>query len=548
MNAAGTSLTIRPGDAVRLPTTVGLRAAGPITAVLSLLDQAPWRFLSSAGLPVDLAEGQAEAAGHIDLFIGPMTEAELDYDIAARLSEVESDQVVPGHRLEARSLAVAATPAGLEIGGRLQVDSASMEATWRQSFMPAELGRSTVEAKIGITPDVLREFGITLPEGSIAGEGTGELRLDLVPGQPPSFVFRSALEGLSLSLPQIGWSKGASRPGEVVVEGALSSPPRIDRLSLVAADLSAEGDLRLTRDGSLDRLQLSRVQIGNWLDASVTLTTQPGSDTPAVTVEGGSVNLGAADFGNGGTGEGGSIGVSLDRLQITDSIALTNFTADLSTVAGLEGSFSGQVNGGPFVVGRVTPQAGRVAARVQGDDAGAVFRAADLFTRAEGGSLDLLLLPVGPESYTGELWITDIKVRDAPVLASLLNAASGVGLLQQLGGQGIAFDQVSAEFRVDPAAVTVARSSAVGAGLGLSLDGVYDTERTLMNFQGVVSPLYLVNGIGAILTRPGEGLLGVNFTLSGDPSDPEVGVNPLSVLTPGMFREIFRREVPAIED
>jgi hypothetical protein len=231
----------------------------------------------------------------------------------------------------------------------------------------------------------------------------------------------------------------------------------------------------------------------------------------------------------------------LDRLQVTDSIALTDFRGDFSTRTGLEGAFSGFVNGGPSVTGRVAPQGDRVAARIQGADAGAVMKAANLFTRAEGGALDLLLLPVDEASYTGELWITGLKVRDAPVLASLLNAASVIGLLQQLVGQGILFDEVSAEFRIDPTSVTVTRSSAMGAGLGLSMTGVFDTGNYLMDFQGVLSPLYLVNGIGSILTRPGEGLLGFNFSLSGDPDNPTVGVNPLSVLAPGALRDLLRR-------
>jgi hypothetical protein len=169
------------------------------------------------------------------------------------------------------------------------------------------------------------------------------------------------------------------------------------------------------------------------------------------------------------------------------------------------------------------------------------MKAANLFTRAEGGELDLLLLPVDEASYTGELWITGLKVREAPVLASLLNAASIIGLLQQLGGQGILFDEVSADFRIDPTSVDVTRASAMGAGLGLSMAGTFDTENYLMEFRGVLSPLYLLNGIGSILTRPGEGLLGFNFTLSGNPDAPTVGVNPLSVLAPGALRDLLRR-------
>jgi len=48
------------------------------------------------------------------------------------------------------------------------------------------------------------------------------------------------------------------------------------------------------------------------------------------------------------------------------------------------------------------------------------------------------------------------------------------------------------------------------------------------------------------LTRKGEGLIGFNFTVRGDSAAPQVGVNPLSALTPGMFREIFRRPPPQV--
>jgi hypothetical protein len=67
-----------------------------------------------------------------------------------------------------------------------------------------------------------------------------------------------------------------------------------------------------------------------------------------------------------------------------------------------------------------------------------------------------------------------------------------------------------------------------------------------MALQGVVSPVYLVNGIGAFLTRRGEGLIGFNYQLDGPSSAPRVTVNPLSILTPGMFREIFRRAPPQV--
>ena len=65
-----------------------------------------------------------------------------------------------------------------------------------------------------------------------------------------------------------------------------------------------------------------------------------------------------------------------------------------------------------------------------------------------------------------------------------------------------------------------------------------------MDFRGVVSPVYFLNGIGSILTRRGEGLFGFNYRMTGPASGPSVGVNPLSILTPGAFRQLFRRAPP----
>lgn len=64
----------------------------------------------------------------------------------------------------------------------------------------------------------------------------------------------------------------------------------------------------------------------------------------------------------------------------------------------------------------------------------------------------------------------------------------------------------------------------------------------------MVSPVYLLNGIGAIFTRKGEGLIGFNYQLTGPSAKPKVSVNPLSALTPGLFREIFRRPPPQVPD
>jgi hypothetical protein len=63
--------------------------------------------------------------------------------------------------------------------------------------------------------------------------------------------------------------------------------------------------------------------------------------------------------------------------------------------------------------------------------------------------------------------------------------------------------------------------------------------------EGVVSPLYMINGLaGALFAPRGEGLFGFSYRLTGTAGQSNVTVNPLSILTPGIFREIFRRPPP----
>ena len=131
-------------------------------------------------------------------------------------------------------------------------------------------------------------------------------------------------------------------------------------------------------------------------------------------------------------------------------------------------------------------------------------------------------------------------------MAEILNVISVVGLLEQLGKSGILFTEVDVEFRLTPEQLIVTRSSAIGPSMGLSLDGYYDLARRVMDLQGVLSPIYILNGIASIIGRKGEGFIGVNFNLKGNADQPLVIVNPLSALTPGLLRELFRRPGPRL--
>ncbi|KIQ69983.1 uncharacterized protein Wenmar_01553 [Wenxinia marina DSM 24838] len=549
VDAAGTTFVLEDAGAHPLMARVELRTESTITAALSLLDLPPFGYPSGGGLATDVAEGRARVEGRLDFPLGDDRPPErVDWDIAASLSGVSSAGLLPGGRqLAAQALTMEVDRGRLSVGGRMRIGAVPVQATWSRALGEGSAGTARIEGEVTLSPEFLDEFGIALPDGMVRGEGQGRVSLTFPASGPPSFALSSDLRGVGLSIPEIGWSKAPAAVGSLEVAGTLGDTPRVDRLVLSAPGLDAAGSVTLREDGAgLDRLALSRLRVGGWLDAPVTLVGRGGA-APGVVLDGGSLDLRDAAFGGGGGGEVGPLTVTLDRLQVTEGIALTAFRGEFGGAGGLSGTFTGRINGGTAVQGTLVPENGRFAVRVRSADAGGAIRDAGFLPNATGGSLDLVLRPVGGEgTFDGTAVIRQVRVREAPELAQLLDAISVVGLLQQLDGQGLAFDSVDAEFRIAPDRVTIARAAAVGPGLGISVDGYYMPGPGTLDLQGVVSPFYFINAIGSVLTRPGEGLVGFNFTLRGPVGSPEVGVNPLSLLTPGMFREIFRRAPPEL--
>jgi len=406
--------------------------------------------------------------------------------------------------------------------------------------------RLTADVELSARAEATLNLG--LPPGSVSGRGTGALVLDLPPGAPPAFTLTSDLRGVGLRIPEIGWSMSERAGGTLSVEGRLGDAPEITALSLDAPGLAASGAVTLRPDGGLDSAAFARVRVGGWLDAPVTLTGRGAGAAPEVVVRGGTLDMRQATFGSGnGSAESGPLRIALDQMRITDTIALTGFRGDFDLRRGLQGSFTAQVNGAASVSGQVEPTDGRSAFRIRSSDAGAVFSAAGLLKQARGGDMSLTLTPVGTAgAFNGTLAVENTRIKDAPAVAALLNAVSVVGLLEQMGGQGLHFSEVDAAFRLTPERVTLTQAAAVGPSIGISMDGTYDVNAAQMDMQGVFSPIYLINGIGSVLTRRGEGLIGFNFRLRGPAENPNVQVNPLSALTPSFFREIFRRPPPAL--
>jgi hypothetical protein len=86
-----------------------------------------------------------------------------------------------------------------------------------------------------------------------------------------------------------------------------------------------------------------------------------------------------------------------------------------------------------------------------------------------------------------------------------------------------------------------------GDSIGLTVDGAIDYVHDIVDMRGTFLPVYSFNNMFAKLPIVGpilgghsdEGLIGVNYRISGRASAPTLSINPLSAIAPGIFRQIF---------
>jgi len=556
IDLAGSVFTVpdvrpRPAQGV-----IDIVANGGLTGALSVLNNPPLRVMTRADRPVDIASASADISARISLPLKSKIDyRDVDYEVMASLRDVVSDTLVKDRVFDADTLVLTADKDVVGLDGAARLDGVPLTASWRQPLGVAARNGGLISGTVVLSQDAVDRFGLPLPQGLINGHGRGNYTLALPQGAPPELSLSSSLRGVTLSIPALGWTKSAREDAALNISATLGDVPTVQSMQLESAGLSLEGTLSFDANGFTGG-DFARLRVGDWLDAPVKLTSQGGGAPPRIALTGGVFDLRRLDLGGAGNGSAGGSGgspvdVQLDRLVVSDSITLAPVVGRLEqTARGLAGDFEGRVNGRSLIQASLAPANAGTAVRIRSSQAADVLRDAGLTPNAREGALDIVLTPVSgarPGTYDGEFLIEDIRLRKAPVMADLLDAISVVGLLNQLDGPGIHFETVDGKFRLTRQRLVLKEAAAVGGSIGISGDGIYDFARKQMDFRGVISPVYFLNGIGSVLTRRGEGLFGFNYRMTGAVESPNVRVNPLSIFTPGAFRQIFRRAPPGSE-
>ncbi|MGB0960807.1 MAG: DUF3971 domain-containing protein, partial [Halocynthiibacter sp.] len=546
VNVSGTQMRV---DNIRQKPADGqfnIAVDGQVTDILRYLNAPPLSVMDKAKRPVDIASGRVVAALDLRLPLRKKVPKELvKFTGAGHVTGVKSTKIAKSIAITADRLALTVDNSHVALSGRALVNDVPFDGRWQQNLTKGDQSGSVLGTAV-LSQAFVKGFNLNLPEGSVKGKSHANVEIRYSgAGKAPSLLVTSALKGLDLRIASLGWRKSPKQKAGLRVEGRLSVPMAIDRLELTAPGFTAKGAMSFAEIG-FKSLDLKELKVGSWLDVTGSLGAVSGTKSPKMTLKTGTLDLRRLPKSvgpNTGGGAGNAIDVALDRVIVADGLILTNVKAAINTKGGISGPFSGRINGNAPVSGILKRHRNGVAIDIQANDGGRVLKSAKVYSSARGGRMTVRLTPLGRGRYDGHLVIKDTRVADAPELARMIGALSIVGLLQQLNGDGIHFSTVEGQFAIDPALFQLKSGRAVGASMGITLEGFMDLKSKHMNMQGVFSPIYFINSVGQVFSKKGEGLLGFNFSLKGHADDAKIKVNPISALAPGFLRGLFRKDL-----
>ncbi len=451
--------------------------------------------------------------------------------------------------------------------------SAIEEVRWTEHIGRGGAASSEYRIAGDFNADDLERLGY-----SVARYAQGRIGV-IVSGQGRGFDVDQArvdldLTNAAIEAPRMFWTKraGLAASARFNVERQSDGGLVFANIDARGGGLNTQGRVRLARDNRIVEAELTRLAVEGRSDARLTATRAAdggldvavrGALFDAAPFMGSGEPAAAAAPTRGPAPAPLRANVIVDRLKMRGGATLSDARVSLVTARGALAMLSVEGNspgGRPFALGlgvRANEPTGRIIFR--SGDAGFAVRALTGSENVVGGSAsadgDWRTGP--PSTARFSVRMQGFQVVRLPAMARLLSSAGSLtGLVEMLNGDGIGFSVMEAEMTYANNRLAFTEGSMRGPSLGLTGSGAYDLNRDNLDIDGVVAPSYGLNSLlgnvplvgDLFVSRRGEGVVGMTYSINGHAGEPRVGVNPLSALTPGILRRIFepapQRPVP----
>jgi hypothetical protein len=553
------SFAIPATDELPLMAELSMSVSGEADAVAELITYHPIAALERIGLePEDLSGAISSKVSARFGLIADQAPPAPDWTVDLEMTGVDIAKPVEGRSLSRMDGDLTVTPQRADLRTEADIDGVRMMLDVVQPIGDSEVeGRRLVsgvldpEAREKLAPGsgllISGPVGFKMED---EGEGQSRIALDLKPAK--------------LTVPGIGWTKGKGVPAELTFMMATAEGiTRLSDLALNGDGFAARGAISI-KDGKVDRAEFSKVALSPRENYRATING---------TRDGYRIDIGGSafdarpliDLAKSASPAQGRTASGAPRIEVSGSLDTVSGYADEvfnSPSISYRGrgdwiellDFKAVSRSGQAVVIAVKGDGNGETIQMTSGDAGAFARFAGVYSRIEGGLLNIRLNKQDDSPRRGTVDLRNFTVVGEPRLDSLVSTPS------KQDGRSLK-DAVRSDIDVSRARFEVANAKIVSGKGGLSVrEGVLRGPQIGASFQGTVRdregridmtgtfmPAYGVNRlfselplIGAILGNGRDrGLIGITFRLTGKTDSPLLQVNPLSAIAPGVFRSIF---------
>ena len=539
---------------------VNMNGEGAVSEFMRLGDFPPFKIASRYNVDPATLAGQGTASVTVQRALTPyLPREEIDYQIKGNFTGANAPFDLGRYKITNGMVSLDANKERVVMNGPVNIGPWRADMRWLETF-----GENAPLTEYGVSgivdADTLDKLGLgsrTWFDGSAAVQIDAQGRgMDIAAANLNVDLLNS-----ELSVERI-WMKPKGEPATLT--GRLSRGSDLSYIiknaQLTGTGVEILGDVTLEPDYKLRQIDLSNMSVSSLIAGAVKLTPDRIAgrldvqlDASFLDVSPWTEDLFAERQSNLDvplTLRGQVANLVLDQAYlVSDAQLYFSHTGEVIETARLEALSDGEL----LKLELSTTENKKRQLTVNVPDASKAVSAFMGLDNTSGGQLEIVAdLPAAGEdgAYIGSADMRDFKLKEAPALAQLLSLASLTGLADTLTSGSMQFDRFKVPFTMLGDDIAIRDARLYGPALGMTGDGDIDLGLRVLDFDGTLVPSYTANSIlgdipvlGDIFVQEKDGgLFALTYTVSGPFEKTQIAINPLSALTPGFLRGIFKRD------
>jgi hypothetical protein len=556
---------------------IRFKGGGEVAAVLELLDQPPLGYVKAVGFKPSLVNGQMHASFEVKFpLLMNLKFEQMSITGKSRVSDIRSGAIPGGVSLNGGNVNFDISEKAIGANGDIRVNGVPVTLVWQRIFDAPPEKQPTLRLASILNEKARDELGLNVNH-MVKGDLPVALAIAMQRDGPPRVMMEANLTNADLFLTAIGWRKPPGQKATVACDVVRRNDNSMlfDNFSMTGDGIAINGRAVMN-----DKHRLASFSFPEFSTNALTHLSIAGELTSQNILK---VQAKGASFdGRQFFKTLLSAGKIADKepAPLKDEPGL-DLNVEIETVFGYYdtsiksvivdakrrgGKFTyieaaGRINGESPVAVHVDQRA-RDARILSSDatDAGSAFRLVGFYGAMRGGTMSLRmnLDGSGGADKSGTLEVRRFAVVGDQVVGRVVSQAEKEGARYKpdarqqhaYAGDAFQFDRMVVPFSIAQSQFQLHDAAINGPVIGATIRGRIDFARETLALSGTYVPLYGFNAVLGVVPvlgdllkgRENEGVFGITFAVQGRTSNPDVIVNPVSVLAPGFLRQIFEFE------